>query len=59
MKFNIKKQEYANRTFRLPIELIHNLEKTAQRENVSINNLVVQCCNFALDNLEIESPTKK
>lgn len=50
--FEIKKTEYANKTFRLPVDLIEKMEKIAQEKGVSLNNLVVQCCNYALDNLE-------
>lgn len=50
--FEIKKTEYANKTFRLPVDLIEKMEKIAQEKGISLNNLVVQCCNYALDNLE-------
>lgn len=49
--FKIQKEEYANKTFRIPVDLLKRLETLAQRENISLNNLVVQCCNYALDNL--------
>lgn len=51
MKFEIKKQEYVNRTFRISKELAERLSRTAQQENISVNELVVQSCEFALDNL--------
>lgn len=50
--FNVKKTEMANKTFRLPVELIKRLELVAQQKEVSVNNLVQQCCQYALDNLE-------
>ncbi len=50
--FNVKKTEMANKTFRLPVELIKRLEYVAQQKGVSVNNLVQQCCQYALDNLE-------
>ena len=52
--FEVKKTEYVNKTFRLPVELIEKMEKVAQEKGVSLNNLVVQCCNYALDNLDEE-----
>ena len=52
MKFVIKKQEYANRTFRLPLELLEELNRLAANKNISLNQLVVQCCEFAIDNLD-------
>lgn len=51
MKFRIKKQEYANRTFRFPVEMLEELVKLANGKNISLNQLVIQCCDFALKNL--------
>ncbi len=51
-KFKIKKIETTNKTFRLPIELVQRLQVVAQNQGVSLNNLIVQCCEYALDNLE-------
>ena len=56
--FEVKKTEYVNKTFRLPVELIEKMEKVAQEKGVSLNNLVVQCCNYALDNLDEEKKQK-
>lgn len=50
--FNVKKTEYVNKTFRIPLELISKLEVIAQEKKVSLNNLVVQCCDYALENLQ-------
>lgn len=50
-KFFIKKQEYTNRTFRFPVEIIDELNKLAEREKTSLNQVVVQCCEYALENL--------
>ena len=49
--FNIKKTEYTNKTFRIPTELVKRMEFIAQEKGVSLNNLVVQCCEYALDNM--------
>ncbi len=49
--FEIKKTEYVNKTFRMPADLIKKLEILAQEKHVSLNNLVVQCCEYALENL--------
>ena len=51
-KFRIQKPEMVNKTFRLPLELVMRLQIVAQNKNVSLNNLVVQCCEYALKNLE-------
>ena len=35
----------------MPDELIARIEKLALENGISFNNLVVQCCEYALDNL--------
>ena len=52
--FYVKKQEYVNKTFRLPIELVEQLSALAQSKNVSVNFLVLQCCEYALNNMAVE-----
>ncbi len=51
MQFKIKKTEYVNKTFRITKDLNERLSRIAQKENISMNELVVQCCEFALSNL--------
>ena len=52
MEFEIKKTEYVNRTYRIPKELADRLSLIAQQEDISVNELFVQSCEFALDNLK-------
>lgn len=40
-------------------KLVERLAKAAQEENVSVNALVVQCCNYALDNRESQYQIEK
>ncbi len=49
--FIVKKLEYKNKTFRIPLELMNKMEYIALKRGVSLNNLVVQCCEYALDNI--------
>jgi hypothetical protein len=49
--FKVIKPEYTNKTFRMPIELVKTLGQTAHDMGVSMNNLVVQCCEYAIENL--------
>ena len=49
--FKIEKPEYINKTFRLPLELVQRLQTVAQNKGVSLNNLIIQCCEYALDNI--------
>lgn len=50
--FKVEKPEMINKTFRLPLELIQRLQKVAQDKGVSLNNLVMQCCEYALSHLD-------
>ena len=53
--FDVKKTEMVNKTFRMPRTLIDELQVVAQKKGVSLNNLVRQCCEYALENLNNES----
>lgn len=57
-KFYIKKQEFSNRTFRFPIDMLDELSKLASEKNISLNQVVLQCCEYALNNLSEEEPEK-
>ena len=50
--FRIEKPEHTNKTFRLPVKLVTDLETLAQAKDISVNQLVIQCCRYALENLE-------
>lgn len=50
--FVIKKPESSNKTIRMPNELIDRLEKLAAEKDISFNQLVIQCCQYSLDNLQ-------
>ena len=50
--FKVEKPEMINKTFRLPMELVQRLQKIAQEKDVSLNNLVMQCCEYALKHLD-------
>lgn len=53
--FKVKKtEEMINKTFRLPQNLLEELTKVAEAEHVSVNNLVRQCCEYALNNMKAE-----
>lgn len=53
MQFKIEKPEYVNRTFRITKELAETLSEIAQQEGISVNELVVQCCNYAISNMDV------
>lgn len=50
--FKVEKTEMINKTFRMPMQLVQELQTLAQNKEVSLNNLVIQCCEYALKNLE-------
>lgn len=50
--FKVEKPEMINKTFRLPLELIEKLSIIAQNNDVSLNNLVRQCCEYALNHMD-------
>lgn len=57
--FKIKKGfNSISKTFRLPIELVKQLEKLSDDNNISLNQLVIQCLEFATDNLEEDDRQK-
>ena len=51
-----KKYKSANisRTIRFTEELFEKLNQTAQDNEISFNLLVLQCCKYALENMEKE-----
>ncbi|MBR2178814.1 MAG: toxin-antitoxin system HicB family antitoxin [Selenomonadaceae bacterium] len=53
--FSVKKIEMVNKTFRLPLDLVERLSIVAQEKGVSMNNLVTQCCEYALNQLDNSS----
>lgn len=52
--FNVEKNEKITKNFRFPLELIKIMELYANSKNISLNELVVKCCQYAMDNLDKE-----
>jgi len=50
--FNVKKEETISKTFRMPANLVEELEKLADDKGLSLSKVVIQCCEYALKNLE-------
>lgn len=60
MMFKIQKgYDSESKTFRLPVELIGRLEFLAGQNKLSLNQLVIQCLNYALENLENSEKQKE
>lgn len=56
--FVVKKPVTINKTIRLPEELVKRLEIIASDKDISLNQLIVQCCEYALKDL-VDDPTAK
>lgn len=52
------KPESVSKTFYLPKHLAEKLDRIAYENNISLNQLVIQCLNFAFDNIDIEESNK-
>ena len=46
--FTVKKPQSSNKTIRMPDTLIESLQQVADANEISFNQLVVQCCEYAL-----------
>jgi len=44
-----------SKTFRLPIDLIERLEVIATQNKLSLNQLVIQCLTYAIDNIDADN----
>ena len=53
-KFYIEKEEYINKTFRIPVKLADRMNKICDDKNISLNKLIVKCIEYALDNSDTE-----
>ncbi len=51
MDFIIRKPSSSNRTVRMPDTLIEKLGSIANEKGISFNQLVIQCCEYALEHL--------
>lgn len=52
--FQIKKPTSSNKTIRMPDELIEEMEELAYQNDISFNQLVIQCCGYALANMNTD-----
>lgn len=47
------------RTIRFTEELFEKLNKVASENDISLNLLVLQCCNYALENIKGKEKNKR
>ena len=53
-KFTVNKPIYHDTTVRIHEDLKVKLSNLAQKKDVSFNQVVIQCCEFALKHLQSE-----
>lgn len=58
--FQIKpdRKETKNKTVRFPLELINRIENALVGKNATFSAFVIQACEYALDNMEVEEKKK-
>ena len=51
--FKIKREpaEYESKSLRLPVEMVEKVQQLADANNISFNKVIIQCVDYALDNL--------
>jgi len=54
MGLRIEREEFVNKTFRLNVKLIHEVELVCTRHNISMNRFVDIALRYALEHLEDE-----
>ncbi|MBR1741130.1 MAG: Arc family DNA-binding protein [Lachnospiraceae bacterium] len=59
--FRVKKEysDFENKSLRLPQIMIEKLQKLANENSLSFNKIVIQCIEYALDNMEDDSEQQK
>ena len=61
MGFRIEKKEYVNKNIRFEKSFLEELERLAQMSNVSCNAFIIECCKYAIQNMDSseEEPSEK
>lgn len=52
-RFVIEKEETVNKTFKIPVHLVERMSRIRDNTNVSLNKIVVQCIEYALEHSDI------
>lgn len=50
--FKIEKEEYMTKNIRIPVRLVERMSIIAQKNDISLNKLIVKCCEYAIENME-------
>lgn len=52
------KKESENKTIRFPLDLINRIEKALVGKDATFSAFVIQACEYALENMEVEEKKK-
>lgn len=52
------RKETENKTIRFPVELINSIEKVLVGKNATFSAFVIQACEYALANMEVDEKKK-
>ena len=52
------RKETENKSIRFPLDLIRRIEKAITGKDVSFTAFVIQACEYALENMEVEEKKK-
>jgi len=52
VKLKIEKEEYVNKTFRLDLKLVNEMDRICGEKGISMNKFVDICIRYAIDNLD-------
>lgn len=52
--FKIKREsaEYESKSLRLPVEMIEQVQRLADENNILFNKVIIQCVEYALEHLD-------
>ena len=52
--FRIKPEsvEYESKSLRLPVEMVEEVQRLANENNLTFNRVIIQCVEYALEHLE-------
>ncbi|MBR1722192.1 MAG: Arc family DNA-binding protein [Treponema sp.] len=59
--FKIRREsaEYESKSLRLPVEMIEQVQRLADENNLSFNRVIIQCVEYALAHLDDSDDTDK
>ena len=61
MAFQLKtnRKETENKTIRFPVQLIEQVDQVIGNEDVTFASCVIQACEYALENMDVDAGQKK